>query len=416
MKIAIIGGGLTGLTAGYYLSKSGHQVTIFEKNNSLGGLAGSFKQKKWQWPLEFYFHHFFTSDKEIIDLAGEIGLERKIFFLKPKTSIYKAGEIFQFDSLVSVLKSPFLSFWDKVRAGIVTAFLKTTSNWQALEKVTAQKWLERYYGPKAYQILWEPLIKAKFGQKSDEISAAWFWARIKKRSQRLGYFEGGFQTLTDRLAWKITKSQGKIRLNSEIKNLKEVLGFDRIIFAGSVPAFLKIVPKVPINYRNQLGKLEMLGAVNLVLSLKEKFLTDGTYWLNINETGFPFVAAVEQTNFIEPKYYGGDHLLYLGGYYPPDHRYFKMTKEEIFKEFQPYLKKINPFFNFKLLTLDLMLFTNKNAQPIIPTNYSKLIPPIKTPLKNLYLASMHQIYPWDRGTNYAVELGKKVADEILEEI
>ena len=416
MKIAIIGGGLTGLTAGYFLSKESHQVAIFEKNNFLGGLAGSFKQRKWQWPLEFYFHHIFTSDKDIINLTEELGTKNKLFFLRPKTSVFKNNQIFQFDSAFSVLKFPLLSWKEKFRVATITVFLKLANNWQNLEKIPAAVWLERYYGQKPYQLLWEPLLKSKFGPYRQEISASWFWARIKKRSQKLGYFEGGFQILIDKLAEKIKQNGGKIFLNREIKNIKNLSNFDKIIYTGPLPVFFKIAPNLPKNYKQELEKREMIGSAVLILELKEKFLTDGTYWLNINEEGFPFVAVVEHTNFIDPKYYGGSHILYVGGYYPLNHPYFKMEKEKIFQEFKPYLKKINPSFNFELCTLNFKLFTNKHAQPIIPTNYSKIIPPFKTPIPNIYLATMHHIYPWDRGTNYAVKLGKEVAYEILKEV
>jgi len=436
MRIAIIGGGLTGLTAGYYLSKAGHSISIFEKEANLGGLASCFQQKDWQWPLEFYFHHIFTSDYKIINLAKKLGIGEKIFFLKPKTSIFKNSKISQFDSPTSVLKSPLLSPMEKLRTSLVTAYLKyliktprTVAGWSKaeamtpprwknwkLEKVTATKWLRKFYGQKTYATIWEPLLKSKFGNQFKKISMTWFWARIKKRSSSLGYFEGGFQILIDSLAKKIKTANGQILTNFEAKNLNDIYhysDFDKLIFTTPISVFLKITKdKLSPRYVNQLESLEMIGAINLVLVLKEKFLTDNTYWLNINEQNFPFVAVVEHTNFIDPKYYGGNHILYVGGYYPQNHPFFKMTKAEIFNEFLPFLKKINPKLNFKLCTLHFALFANKYAQPIIPLNYSKLIPSIKTPIPNVYLATMHQIYPWDRGTNYAVELGKKVAYEI----
>lgn len=419
MKIAIIGGGLTGLTAGYYLSKEGHQITIFEKSELLGGLTGSFKKRGWSWPIEFYFHHIFSGDKEILNLAKKLGIKDKVFFLKPKTSIFYRGRIFQFDSPLSVLKTPFLSFPGKIRTGLVTFYLKYLAGWQNMEKDYAFVWLEKYFGKKPYKILWEPLLKSKFGLYYKKISMGWFWARIKKRSSSLGYFEGGFQTLIDTLIKKIKSQNGKILTNFEVKNLNDVYHFDKfdkIIFTTPLPIFLKITKKyLPKEYFKKLNNLKMVGALNLVLILKEKFLKDNTYWLNINEPNFPFVAVVEHTNFIDPKHYGGNRVLYVGGYYPQNHPYFKTNKEKIFKEFLPYLKKINPAYNFELCTLNFELFANPYAQPIIPTNYSNLVPSVKTPLKNVYLATMHHIYPWDRGTNYAVELGKRVAYDIFKE-
>jgi len=400
MKIAVVGAGITGLTAGWRLSQKKHQVFVFEKEKLPGGLAAGFKKENWRWSLENFFHHLFTSDKAAKNLISELNLSSKLFYSRPKTSIFYNGKISQFDSPLSLLVFPHLNFLEKIRAGLVTAYLKI-NNWQSLEKISAWDWLVSAYGQRAFEILWQPLLQGKFGSYARKISAAWFWARIKKRSRKLGYLKGGFQVLIEKLVKKIEEDGGKVFLNREVKNLKELKDFDKVIITTPVQKFFKT--KLP----------PMLGAINLILVLKEQFLTDGTYWLNINEPAFPFVAVVEHTNFVDPKYYGNKHILYVGGYYPQDHRYFKMTAKQIFEEFRPFLQKINPNYNFRLFTIHYSLFTNLFAQPIATVNYSKLLSKIKKTLpKNLYLANMQTIYPWDRGVNYAIEQGEKVADEI----
>jgi len=411
MKIGIVGAGLTGLTAGYTLAKAGHAVAIFEKESFAGGLAAGFKEQGWDWHLEHFYHHFFPSDIAVQNLLSELGLSQKLFFARPKTSIYYNGQISQFDSPLSLLNFPHLSFFEKARSGLATLFLKLTPSWRNLEETPAAAWLSRFYGKKACEILWQPLIESKFGSHANEISMAWFWARIKKRSSKLGYLEGGFQVLIDKLVKKIKEEGGKLYLSQTIScsndlNLPRGKAgqwnkFDKVLFTTPSCPFPPARKKIP----------QMRGALNLILILKKQFLTDGTYWLNINEKGFPFVAVVDHTNFIDPKHYGGNHLLYVGGYYPQDHRYFKTTKEAILKEFLPYLQKINPKFNMFHVTCS-MLHVNKFAQPIIPANYSKILPQFKTSNPKVFWASMSHVYPWDRGTNYAIELGEKVAHEI----
>ncbi len=239
----------------------------------------------------------------------------------------------------------------------------------------------------------------------------WFWARIKKRSAKLGYLKGGFQVLINKLAEKIKKKKGKILLNHEIKNLNDrhLRQFDRIIVTTPTPVFLRICSeKLSGKYQKRLSQLKFLAAFNLILILKEKFLGNGTYWLNINEKEFPFVAVVEHTNLVDPKYYGNNHLLYVGGYYSQGHPYFKMKKEEVFEEFLPYLKKINPNFHQSSI-INHQSSKSLFAQPVISINYSKIMPQIKTPMKNVYLANQSLIYPWDRGVNYAIKLGEEVA-------
>jgi len=413
MKIAIVGAGFTGLTAAYRFSQKGHQVTLFEKEKDAGGLSVGFKKENWQWTAENFYHHLFTDDRAAQKLIDELGLTNKLFYTRPKTSIYLKGKISQFDSPLSVLKFPHLSLPQKSRAGLVTAFLKFKPNWKKLEKTTVQKWLVKYYGKKIYQLLWEPLLKAKFGQKASQISMAWFWARIKKRSFQLGYLGGGFQILANKLAKEIKKNNGQVFLNQEIRRFSDLNRFDQAIFTTPASVFLKIIGfKAPLSYQKKLSQLKMIGFLNLIFVLKEKFLIDHTYWLNINEKNFPFVAVVEHTNFVNTKHYGGDHLLYVGGYYPSNHRFFKMKKQTILKEFFPYLKKIKPEFKESQI-ISYELRDNLHAQPIVPINYSRLIPKIKTPIPNVFLANMQMVYPWDRGINFAIELGEKVVDEIL---
>ena len=119
------------------------------------------------------------------------------------------------------------------------------------------------------------------------------------------------------------------------------------------------------------------------------------------------MAVVEHTNFMDKKYYNNEHLVYIGNYVSQDHPYMKMDTNELLKIYSSYLRKINP--NFQSSIINTQVFKAPFAQPIITTNYSKIIPPFETPLKNVFLANIQQVYPWDRGTNYAVQLGEKVA-------
>jgi len=410
MRMAIIGAGFTGLTAAFRLSQKGHRVTIFEKEKYPGGLAGGFKTKDWGWSLDYFYRHLFTSDQEAQQLISELGLGKKFFFKEPKTSIFKEDKIAQFDSPFSLLKFPFLSLSQKIRTGLVTVYLKLNNNWQNLEKIKATTWLKKFYGGKVYQVLWEPLLKAKFGEFYNQIPASWFWARIKKRTTKLGYLEGSFQTLINELVERIKANGGQILLNHEIKNFNELEKFDRIIFTTPTSIFLKIMnDKLPKDYQQKLNQLKMIGVVYLIFTLKESFLKDGTYWLNVNDDSFPFVAVVDHTNFVDKSHYGNHPILYVGGYYPQNHRYFKMKKEEILKEWLPYLQKINQDFNSQFSILNYQLASNQYAQPIVPLNYSKIIPSYQTPVKNVFLACMQQVYPWDRGINYAIAEGEKIA-------
>jgi len=411
MKVAIIGAGPTGLLVGLRLSQKGYKVTIFEKNKEIGGLAKTFKEKDWQWPLEEFYHHFFSSDKTFQKIINELGLKDKLLYLNPKTSILKNKEFLKFDTPLSVLKFPYFSFSEKIRFGIVTLYLKFSNNFPLFEKIKATDWLKKNYGKKVYKILWGPLLKSKFPIKTNHISLSWFWGRIKVRGKQLCYLKGSFKTLMKEMEKEIKKNKGKIITNYEIKNQSDLKSFDKIIFTTPAYSLLKVFgKKLPKEYKKKIKKLEMLGAINLVLILKEKFLKDNTYWLNINEKNYPFVAVVEHTNFISKKYYNQKRILYIGGYYPQNHLYLKKNKNQILKEFLPYLKKINPSFKKKDI-LNYYFFKSIYAQPLRIVNYPEIMPGFETPLKNVFLVNMQQVYPWDRGINYAFKFAEKFINE-----
>lgn len=423
MKIGIIGAGFTGLSAAYYLQKKGHTVTIFERDSKPGGLAIGYREKGWNWSLEEHYHHWFTNDNSVLMLASEIS--HPVIIKRPKTSSCVEGGIYQLDSPLSLLRFPKLTLFERIRTGISIAILRYNPFWTFLENFTAVPYLKKTMGRTAYEKIWEPLLVNKLGKYANIVSLAWFWARVYKRTSSLAYPKGGFLQFAQHLEEEISKNNGKFYYNCEITKLtqkphptvsynlesrqkKEM--FDAVIVAVPTFIFTKIAPELPVSYKKKYSSLIGIGAVNMVLRLKKPFLTDGTYWLNVCDKKSPILAIVEHTNFMNKKNYNNEHLLYIGNYLETSDKRFSMTKEELLKLYDPYLKKINP--NYKKNIINYSKFSAPFAQPIIPKNYSKKLPPFKTPLKNVYLANIQQVYPWDRGTNYAVELGKKVADMI----
>ncbi len=442
MKIAVIGGGFTGLSAAYQLSKLGNKVSVFEKDEKPGGLAVGFKIPKWSWTLEKHYHHWFTNDNAALNLANELNYE--VLTYRPKTSVYVDNRIYQLDSPLNVLKFPKLSVLERLRMAGVIGAIRYNPFWKLLEGVEATKFLKISMGQNAYSKIWEPQFQNKFAKYAQDISLAWFWARIVKRTPSLAYPKGGFLEFSNALVGKIEEKGGKVLFNTEVMSVisnkkptvrfktsalrhsgkpkahpespsksdsgqARMTGFEFDAVIVTLPSFffLKIAPQLPNGYKNSLGKLKGLGAINLVLRLRKQFLKDGTYWLSICDKNSPIVAIVEHTNFMDKKYYNNEHLVYLGKYLSHNHPYYLMNKEQLLKVYDPYLKKINK--DYESSIIDYELFKVPFAQPIIPVNYSKIMPPFETPLKNVYLANIQQVYPWDRGTNYAIEIGEKVA-------
>jgi protoporphyrinogen oxidase len=425
VKVAIIGAGIAGLTAAYDLARAGREVTVFEAAPVAGGLASGFRDERWRWPLERFYHHIFTTDKEIIGLADEIGIGGKLFFRGQVTAQWWRGKGYDLNGPVQVLRFPGLPFVDRVRFGAVAFYLKyLDAGWRRLERTTAAAWTSRWAGRNVYDTLWRPLLEGKFGPYADEVNMAWLWARLRARSFKLGYFVGGFQGFCDALLAAVEGLGVRVHLATPIARVIPAGGgwtvgaadgpaeqYDQLLVTGAPGLLTRLVPQLPPGYLGQLTKLRSMGAVVMTLALTRP-LTNGLYWVNMPKDQFPYLALVEHTNFIEPEHYGGDRLVYLGDYLAPSHEYFRLSHEELLDRFLPSLQVVNPAFTRDWVRKS-WLHREPYAQPIVPVGHSASIPPLRTPLAGLYWASMSQVYPWDRGTNFAVQLGRQVAREML---
>lgn len=407
MRIAIVGGGFTGLTIGYYLSLKDYQVTIFEKNSLLGGLAAGFRAGSWY--LEHFFHHIFKTDLEIQKLVKDLGFNNLWIWKDCGAPIYYQGKVYPFTTALDLLRFSPLTLANRLRTGLVSLYLMTIRNHQNFKREKASSWLKKWMGQQSWQVIWQPLMKKKFGSLYDQVSMSWMWARIHKRSRFLGYPKGGFQVIIDKLANQIKQNGGIIKLDQKIRNLSQLKSFDKIIITCASPIFLKIAPQLPKNYQQKLKKIDYFGAIVVLLKLKTS-LTNGIYWLNINDEKIPFVVCVQHSNFMNKKYYGNNHFVYLGTYLSRNNKLFKTADEKIIKEWSFYLSKINKNFKDSWIE-DYWVFKEPFAQPIFKVGSYQYIPDFKTPLKNVYLVNMTQIYPWDRGVNYAVGLGRRFIAE-----
>lgn len=427
MNIAVVGGGFTGLSAAKKLLESGHKVDIYEKGNRLGGLANSIEMEHTK--LEIFYHHIFTSDHEVQELIKEFGLQEDLVWLESKMGFFVENEIYEFGTPISLLKFKPLSLIDKVRFGVSVIRLQMINDWKPLEHITAKQWLLENAGKRVYTVCWEPLLKAKFGEKHDQISMAWFWGKIKlrgstrseaKTKEQLGYMMGSFERLGDKLTERILSLGAQLHLNSMIQSIESsgsqiritsnehsVKEYDKVLVTVPLPIVPKLVKGLPEQYIHEIKNIEYTSVICTILTLNQPF--SDIYWMNIGDNTIPFGGLIEHTNMVKDPNYNEKNILYISNYIFSDDPLYKASDEEVLEEYVKHLKKVNISFSKEWIE-DVKIFRAEHAQPVITCNYSKKKPDFKTPINGIYMANMTHIYPEDRGMNYAIRTGYEVAD------
>jgi len=438
LRVGIIGGGAAGLAAAYELTKQGHYAEVFEQAPFLGGQASTFSVGGGQ--LERGYHHLFVSDTDIVDLIHEIGLGHRMAWLESKVGLYNSGKIWRFSTPLDLLRFTPLSMIQRLRVGFWTFVMQKTKDWRKFESVTARDWIIGHMGQEAYQVIWEPLLRGKFGEYYDQISMTWLWGKIYLRvasrgktlqTERLGYPMGSFGEVFDTLAQRIEQQGGNVHMQASVEQITVEDGiatgvwvqigddeaqpkeFDAVITTTPSYIFPKLVPTLPTDYLELLTKTNYLSAVLIILVLDRPL--SNMYWLNIADRELPFVGVIEHTNMIDKSFYGDHHIVYVTNYLTRQSNLYQMTQEELLAAYVPHLKKINPDFD-KSWIIEDHYHKVDGAQPIIGLNYSQQIPNHRTSIKNLYLANTTQIYPEDRGTNYSVRMGRLVARMVIEDL
>ena len=438
MRIGIIGGGAAGLAAAYELTKRGHYAEVFERAPFLGGQASTFEVGGGR--LERGYHHLFVSDVDMTKLIHELGLGDKLEWLESEVGLYYGGTIWNFSTPMDLLRFKPLSFLQRIRVGLWTFVLQKTRNWKKFEGVTARDWIIRHMGDQAYQVIWEPLLRGKFGDYFDQVSMTWLWGKIYLRvasrgnglqKERLGYPMCSFGEVFDVLGQRVAQQGGDVHISAGVNRVVVEDGiatgleieladqapqrrdYDAIIATTPSYVFTRLVPPLPEEYRDKLENVQYLSAVLLILVLDRPLTSK--YWINIADSSLPFVGVIEHTNMIDRSLYGGRHIVYLSNYPSRDSELYQKSAEELLEHLTPHLRKINSDFDPSWI-LEYYHHKVDGAQPIIGINYSQRIPEHRTPFKNLYLANTTQIYPEDRGTNYSVRMGRHVAGMVLDDL
>jgi len=449
----VIGAGVAGLVAGHRLAEAGHVCNVYERWPGLGGQAATLPVGQGHL-LERYYHHLFTSDRHIAELYDELGMPDELEWRPSSVAFFADGKPWPFNGPLDLLRFRPLSLAARVRMGVAVLLLQRPHrDVRAFEKETAREWVLRAMGRQAWDRIWGPLLRGKFGDRASDISMAWLWAKLNARRQikgdevrqeLLGYPRGSWETLYERLQQSIESRGGCVMIDRPARRLSRSdgrfvvepgaadsfrTGHDPRAFQALEPdepydAVIATVPNdifeqlldpelaaaIGPDYLGRLSTIEYHTALCLLLELDRQFTP--YYWMTIADDELPFVGLIEHTNFIEPDRYGGRRFLYVANYVERGHPMLALELEELLDLYEPGLRKINPDFSRSWIR-ERWLFREPAAQPIVTLGYRERMPPLATGVPGLILANTTQIYPEDRGTNYSVRLADQAVEALM---
>jgi protoporphyrinogen oxidase len=453
MRVAVIGAGVAGLVAAHRLSSAGHTCDVYERWPGLGGQAATLDIGDGH-RIERYYHHLFTSDRHIAALYEELGMPDELESRPSSVAFFLQGRSWAFTTPMDLLRFKPLSFASRLRMGLAVLWLqKTGKEVGPFEGQTARQWIKRFMGDEAYEKVWGPLLRGKFGDRADDISMGWLWSKLTLRRQIKGqearqemlvYPRRSWEPLFEALQRSIEQSGGRVLVDRpaaglarEGEGLLVTPGVAGSFRSGHAPSGFEadgaperydaVVATVPSDvfqgllddelraaigapYLERLTSIEYHTALCLILELDREF--SPFYWTNIADPDLPFVGLIEHTNFVEPERYGGRRFLYVANYLEAGHELLGLDDEALLERYLPGLRRVNAAFGPEWVRRR-WLFREPAAQPIVDVGYRQRIPALDTGVQGLVLANTTQIYPEDRGTNYAVRLGGDAARALL---
>lgn len=450
MNVCVIGAGVTGLVAARRLGLGGHRVEVLERWPGLGGQVATAPVDGGD-RLEHYYHHLFTTDREIVALYDELGMGGDVEWLPSSMAIYRDGVSRPFTTPGDLLRFTPLSPLGRLRMGAgALALQRTRGGVERFESVTARQMVERWMGPEAWRVVWGPLMEGKFAGRSEEISAAWLWNKLNLRrridgkgagKELLGYPRGSWQPLLDRLGADIEGTGGAVRIDSPACAIRRGVGggvdvgwaaagawrsgidpkawvevgsatYDAVVATVPSPVFAGLLSpslreELGADYLGRVESAEYGSAVCLLLELDRRFAP--FYWTNVADPEIPFIGVIEQGNLVGTERYGGRHFLYVANYVLPGDPLLELDANGLLDLYSTHLAGMGERGFEREWARTARVYREAAAQPIVTLGYQNRIPPLRTPAAGLFLANTTQIYPEDRGTNYSVRLGEQVA-------
>ncbi|HVL09663.1 MAG TPA: NAD(P)/FAD-dependent oxidoreductase [Burkholderiaceae bacterium] len=420
-RIAVLGAGPMGLAVAYQLALDGHTPVVFEADDRVGGMTASFDFSGLE--IERYYHFHCISDHAFLQVLDELGLASKMRWTETRMGYWYQNRLQPWGNPVALLRFRGLGLVAKFRYGL-HAFLSTKrDDWRPLDNVEATGWIRRWVGKEAYDVLWRKLFELKFYEYTSGLSAAWIWSRIRRigRSryslfrEKLGYLEGGSNTLLQAMKQAIETRGGEIRLRAPVQKVLidqgRVTGlqtpagtetFDRVISTVPLPYVPRLMPDLPPDVLAKFQALKNIAVVCVIAKLR-KPVTDN-FWLNTNDPEMDIPGVVEYTN-LRPL---DEHVVYVPFYMPGEHPKFADADTVFLDKVRRYLRKINPALTDDDF-IDMRASRYRHAQPICDPEYLDKLPPVALPVQGLWVADTSYYYPEDRGISESIGFGRNMA-------
>jgi len=430
-RIIIIGGGISGLTAAWELTRRGREVVLLERRDVLGGLARSVPLSGK--PLEVYYHFICSGDRHLMELVKELGLAEKLRWRPGRTSYFVNGQLYPFTTPLDLLRFSPVSLTGRLRFGLHALRCRRMTDWQRLEHLSAEQWLIDSVGRQAYEVVWRPLLEVKFGRHHDKISAPWIWHRIHRYSQsrssllrpeRFGYLEGGSHTLLTALQRTITAQGGVIRTGVEVFSLdcsgQRIAGVetssgyyeaDTVIAAVPLPELVRLLP-ADSEYGRRLSRVQFTSVACVRLALRRS-LTD-SFWVNVNAANVAFNGFIEYSNLNPWREYGGSDILYIPFYFDSSDERDEWPDSRFIESAIQGLRLIQPEFVQEWVE-EATLSRDRYGQAICPPGFGERVPALRAPTEGLYVLDSTQLYPADRNLSGMIGLARSVAQMATDE-
>ena len=432
MHVAIVGGGMLGISMGYFLAQQGAKVEIYEASPFLGGLANSVTLEDGTVVDRFY-HTILSCDSHVRGLCTELGVAGRLYFKETATGFYYRDEIYPMNNIVQFLQFPPLDWVDRFRLGLTVLYAQVVRDWRQLESTGVEEWLVRLGGQRAFENIWRPMLRAKFDGSFDDTPATYIWSRLVRmkstrdgasQKEMAGYLVGGYSTLLKAMARRIEELGGKIHSSCPVQEIwieqdcargvrtqQMTRSFDAVAVTPQIPILRRLIPAASQGYLDLLGKTDYLGIICPLLAL-DRPLT-GAWTLYITDDRIPFTGVIETTAYINPQHVGGHHLVYLPKYTAPGSRWQQLSDEEIREIWLQNLEIMFPNFQRDWVRY-MLVHRERHVEPLHPLNSTHLIPSTKSPIRNLYLVNTAQIYPALTNGESITRHARQAATDILD--